>query len=264
MSLGHARFTGLASRKAGLLEHRCAMTDVSARVRPLVDGLRPLAQKLAEVEASLGRRAGFNSDPGLVGYAAARVEKPEGKIYLRPDSVEDVSVIGEEIMHLHRMARAYPVIKPLQRSCDDGYNDALNGLTGFFEEHASFPFLEDIGLDPRRAVGQAIGDSLRMLPQALTRIAEWPEPMRTVKLSALFVQTNLMASPSAARDGLLMAFQAPPLYAAGQIGTFLCDEIAAAGHDAPREVEVRMQRCIERLGIPGDAAIVSVERFRRD
>lgn len=240
------------------------MTDISDRVRNRVDGLRPLAQKLAEVEASLGRPVRFCSDPHLVGYAAARTEKPQGRVYLRPDCVEDLSVIGEEVMHLHRMAEAYPVIKPLQRAANDGYDDVLNGLSGFFEEHAFFAFLEELGLDPRRAVGQTIGDSVRMLPQVLPRIPQWQEPMRTVKLSALFVQTNLMAPNSEARAELLRAFQRPPLDAFRQVGEFFCDEIGAARDEAPREVEVRMRRCVERLGLPNDAAVVAFEPFRLD
>lgn len=242
----------------------CGMTDVSGRVRNRVDASCPLAQKLAEVEASLGRPVRFWSDPNLVGYAAARTEKPQGRVYLRPDCVEDLSVIGEEIMHLHRMVKAYPVIKPLQRAANEGYDDVLNGLSGFFEEHAFFPFLEELGLDPRKAVGQTIGDSLRMLPQVLPRIGGWQEPMRRVKLSALFVQTNLMAPNSEDRTELLRAFQKPPLNACREVGEFLCDEIGAARDEPPPKVEVRMRRCVERLGLPNDAAVVTFEPFRPD
>lgn len=235
---------------------------MSDRVRNRVDALRPLAQKLAEVEALLGRPVCFWSDPRLAGYAAARVEKPQGRVYLRPDCVEDLSVIGEEIMHLHRMAEVYPVIKPLQRAASEGYDDVLNGLSGFFEEHAFFPFLEELGLDPRWAVGQTIRDSLTMLPQVLPRIERWQEPRRRVTLSALFVQANLMAPNSEARTELLRAFQIPPLDACREVGEFLCDEIDAARDESPPEVEVRMRRCVERLGLPNGAAVVTCEPFR--
>jgi hypothetical protein len=216
------------------------------------------------VEASLGRLVRFWSDPNLVAHAAARTEKPQGRVYLRPDCVDDLSVIAEEVMHLHRMAEAYPVIKPLQRAANDGYADVLNGLSGFFDEHAFFPFLEELGLDPRKAVGQTIGDSLRKLPEALPRIRGWQEPMRSVKLSALFVQTNLMAPNSEARTELLRAFQKPPLDAYRELGEFLCDEIGGAREEPPPKVEARMRRCVDRLGLPSDAAVVAFEPFRAD
>lgn len=238
-----------------------AMIDVSYNVQNLVHDLGRLAQKLAEVEASLGRPVQFYSDPSLLGRAAARVEQPKGRVYLCPDRVADLSVIGEEVMHLHRMAEGYPVIKPLQRASDDGYDDVLHGLSGFFEEHAFFPFLEELGLDPRRAVGYTIQESVSKLPQVLPRIPQWQEPMRTVRLSALFVQTNLMAPRSKARDALLRAFQMPPLDAVKPTGEFVCHEIGSARHEGPHEVEVRMRRCVARLRLPGDAAVVAFERF---
>lgn len=221
-----------------------------------------MAQKLAEVEASLGRAVRFGADPSLAGYAAARTKKPQGRVFLRPDCVEDLSTIGEEIMHLHRMAERYPVIKPLQRAANDGYADVLNALTGFFEEHAFFPFLEELGLDPRRSVGQTVRDSLGMLPQLLPRIARWQEPMRRVKLSALFVQTDLMAPDSEHRTELLRAFERPLLDAGREVGSSLCDQIRAARDDPPQDVEARMERCVERLRLPGDAAVVVVEPFQ--
>lgn len=125
--------------------------DLAERMRTLLP--TQLRDKLAEVEAVLGRPVKFLVDPTLEGLAAAKASSSDGTIRLSPSTASEVlaatcelssssmGVIGEEIMHLVRRAERYPTIQPQQEAWDGDYYDALSGLSGHFEEHAFFPFL---------------------------------------------------------------------------------------------------------------------------
>ena len=92
------------------------LDDVNSRVRRAVATLPPLAERLTEIDAVLQRPVVLVVDPGLAGQAGGKAACPEGVISLPPDSVNNLSVIGEEIMHLHRCTRGYPTIVPGLRS----------------------------------------------------------------------------------------------------------------------------------------------------
>ena len=215
----------------------------------------------------------FRAGATLEGLAAAKASS-DGTIHLSPSTAMEVlaataelsrstmGVLGEEIMHLLRRAEGYPAIQPQQLASLHDYDLALSGLSGHFEEHAFFPFLENLGLDPRAPLTTTIDQSGRMLPTMLPRIeqngrtAKWK-----VRLSTLFVQASLMAQESRARTQLLELFNHPTLAPYAQLGDFLRGEITAAGNGAPAEVGERMRRCVERLELPPEAAIVMVPAF---
>jgi hypothetical protein len=171
-------------------------------------------------------------------------------------------VVGEEIMHLVRRAQRYPAIQPQQLASLCDYDLALSGLSGHFEEYAFFPFLENLGLNPRGVLTATLDQSAQMLPTMLPRIerngltAKW-----RVRLSTLFVQASLMAPESRTRTRMLELFNDSILVPYAQLGDFLRNEITAAAGGAPAEVGERMRRCVERLELPADAAIVAVPAF---
>ena len=245
--------------------------NLGKRVRQLLP--TALRDKLAEVEAALGRLVEFRVDPTLGGMAVGKASS-NGTIDLSPSTGTEIwaattelsrsttGVLGEEIMHLVRRAQRYPAIQPQELASLNDYDVALSGLSGHFEEHAFFPFLEDLGLDPRGVLTATIDQSGRMLPTMLPRIeqngrtAKW-----RVRLSILFVQTSLMAPQSLARTRLLELFNNPILGPYAQLGDFLRGEITATASAAPVEVGERMRSCVERLELPPEAAIVMVPAF---
>jgi hypothetical protein len=225
-----------------------------AQVLPLLPA--PLHNKLAELETALGRPVKFLVDSKLRSAGSC---SPEGIIKLRPDSMQNSSVLGEEIMHLDRRRLLYPVIRPQQQACDEKYADVVNGLSGFFEEHAFFPFLEGLGLDPRSLISPNIEQYASRLPEMLPRIErDWAPAAKRVVLAALFVQTNLMAPESPAKTQLLEMFDQPMLTTYAELGRSVGDEISAARDEIPQQVRVRMQRCVEHLALTADAATVEI------
>jgi hypothetical protein len=84
-----------------------------------------LRDRLAEVEAALGRLVEFRVDGTLEGLAAGSASS-DGTIHLSPSTATEVltataelsrsttGVVGEEIMHLVRRAERYPAIQPQQ------------------------------------------------------------------------------------------------------------------------------------------------------
>ena len=245
--------------------------NLGERVRLLLPAA--LRDKLAEVEATLGRLVEFRVDAALDGLAAGKASS-DGTIHLSSLTAAEVlaataelsrdtsGVLGEEIMHLVRRAERYPAIQPQGLASLHDYDLALSCLSGHFEEHAFFPFLENLGLDPRGVLTATIDQSGRMLPRMLPHIeqnghtAKW-----RVRLSTLFVQTSLLAPESLARTRLLGLFHDPVLVPYAQLGEFLNGEITAAAGSAPLEVGERMRRCVERLDLPREAAVVTVPAF---
>lgn len=117
-----------------------------------------------------GVRLGKDDCIGLAGQAGGKVACPEAVISLPPDSVNNLNVIGEEIMHLHRCTRGYPTIVPGLRSVLLGYRSGLQALNGFFDEHAFFPFLEGLGLDPRAQITARMGPTAAALEAQIDEI----------------------------------------------------------------------------------------------
>lgn len=250
-ALGHEPIYPVLSEDVGL-------DDVNSRVRRAVATLPPLADKLVEIEAVLRRPVAFVIDPGLAGQAGGKAACPEGVISLPPDSAENLSVIGEEIMHLHRCTRGYPTIVPGVRSVLLGYKSSLQALSGFFDEHACFPFLEGLGLDPRGQITPRMGPTAAALEAQIDEIQRegFTESWR-VNLAAVYVQAALMAPPSPDRDRLLTLFDRPALHHYRELGRTLCAAIDLAVAQQPGEVERTMTSCVrDVLNLTNDAATV--------
>lgn len=208
------------------------------------------------METALGRSVRFLVDPC---QGAAGKCSPDGIITLRPDSTLNPSVIGEEIMHLHRRKERYPVIKPGPLAAEEQYADAVNCLSGHFEEYAFFSFLEGLELDPRSVLTPTIEESVQRLPEMLPRIEQtWSQAAKRVVLATLFVQASVIAPESPATTRLLQMFDTPRLSVYAQLGRFLSDEVRAARNEAQSQVAERMQRCVARLELSPDAAIVTI------
>jgi len=234
------------------------LDDLDSRVRRAIATLPPLAEKLVEIEAVLQRPVAFVIDPRLAGQAGGKAACPEGVISLAPDSVNNLSVIGEEIMHLHRCTRGYPTIVPGVRSVLLGYKSGLQALNGFFDEHACFPFLEDLGLDPRAQITARIGPTAATLEAQIDEIQrEGVTERLRVNLAAVYVQAALMAPPSPDRDRLLALFDRPALHHYRELGRTLCAAIDLTADEQPDEVERRMTSCVrDVLNLTDDAATV--------
>lgn len=178
-------------------EEDVLLDDVDSRVRRAIATLPPLAERLIEIEAVLRRPVAFVADPGLAGQAGGKAACPEGVISLPPNSVNNLSVIGEEIMHLHRCTSGFPTIVPGLRAMLLGYRSGLQALNGFFDEHACFPSLEGLGLDPRAQTAARMGPTAAALEAQIDEIqTEGFTERSRVNLAAAYVQAALMAPPS--------------------------------------------------------------------
>ena len=234
------------------------LDDLDSRVRRAIATLPRLAEKLIEIEAVLRRPVAFVIDPGLAGQAGGKAACPEGVISLPPDSVDNLSVIGEEIMHLHRCTRGYPTIVPGLRSVLLGYRSGLQALNGFFDEHASFPFLEGLGLDPRAQITARMATTAAALEAQIDEIQRegFTESWR-VNLAAAYVQAALIAPPSPDRDRLLALFDRPALHRYRELGRTICAAIDLTADQQPDEVERTMTSCVrDVLNLTDDAATV--------
>ena len=137
-------------------------------ISDIVKGLLPVAliEKVREIENRLGKNIVFVEDVSLPGGAKGSAN-PEGIIRLSSASPLNVSVSGEEIMHLHRWTSGYPAIQPTHLAVIYEYARALLQLGGHFDEYAFFPFLEKLGLNPRAAIQAALQpqqEALRRVP----------------------------------------------------------------------------------------------------
>ncbi len=234
------------------------MDDLDSRVRRAIATLPPLADKLIEIEAVLRRPVAFVIDPGLAGQAGGKAACPEGVISLPPDFANNLSVIGEEIMHLHRCMRGYPTIVPGVRSVLLGCRSGLQALNGFFDEHACFPFLEGLGLDPRAQITARMGPTAAALEAQIDEIQRQGFTERSrVNLATAYVQAALMAPPSPDRDRLLALFDRPALQQYRELGRTLCAAIDLTADQQPDEVERVMTSCLrDVLDLPDAAATV--------
>lgn len=216
-----------------------------------------LAEKLHDVELVLGRPVTFLEEACLRGEAAGSA-RPDGVITLASRAVHNFSVIGEEIMHLHRWTRGYPAIEPTTLAWKAGYAPALQRLSGHFDEYAFFPFLEDLGLSPRGDVAPALQPQLEAIEELIPKLQqERDNPRWRIQLPVVFVQAALLAPDGPERDALLKKFGDSALADAAEVGRALCAEIVAAQNETPADVERRMQKSLENyLGVHAKGAVV--------
>jgi hypothetical protein len=66
-----------------------------------------------------------------------------------------------------------------------------------------------------------------------------------VLLAVTYVQTSVVAPASENRDRLLRLFEEPCLAEYATRGRALSDEVVAAQNESPREVELRLRRCLD-------------------
>jgi hypothetical protein len=118
-------------------------------------------------------------------------------------------------------------------------------LAGHFDEFAFLPFLEGLGLNPRRELSdlnpgrlalEGLLDEIRRNDQS----AEW-----RVLLAVTYVQTNVIAPVSESRDRLLRLFEEPCLAEYATRGRALSEEVVAAQNENPPDVELRPRRCLD-------------------
>lgn len=230
------------------------LTDISGDVRLLV--VVALARKLDEVERVLQRCVVFYEDDQLTEARGRAV--PRGEVYLSPSAVQDLSVIGEEIMHLHRWTRGFPAIEPLVAPL--GLDKSLNQLSGHFDEATFFPFLEGLGLDPR-APNALVMEPNRLAIEAQIPVLQRNDPADLVdivvmrkRFTVTYVQAALLAPATAQRDALLQVFQQPVLADVLLVGQGICAEIDTAIPLDPAGVEQSMNRCLVSLGVTAQAA----------
>ncbi len=232
--------------------------DLDLALRQLIASLPPLAAKLAEIEAVLQRPVVFQVDLGLAGQARGKATCPQGHVHLASESANDLSVVGEEIMHLHRCTRGYPTLVPGDHARVMDYDQGVQALNGFFDEHATFPFLENMGLDPRSHLTGVLDRTLGSLEGQLAHIEEegYSERLR-VTLGAVYVQAALMAPRSPTQDRLLSMFNSAPLSPYRVVGQSLCAAIDLAVRLQPDGVEKLMDECLRNvLRLPDGAATV--------
>lgn len=237
----------------------CAvLPDVSAIVRARVDRVPALAAKLREVDEFLRRPLEFREE-ALPGGAPGGVDYEAGLVRLAAGATNNLDVVGEEIMHWHRRATLFPIVRPLE-----GPHMVRRGLTqlaGHFDEFAFFPFLEGIGLAPRR--------QLTDWRPTLTQMKAFLEEIRAgetlewrVLLPVIYLQARLIYPDSPNGPGVLALFDGPILERYRTLGQLLCDEVVAARDEGPDPVHARMVRCVrDHLKLPeGTASIDCLPR----
>ncbi len=216
-----------------------------------------LGEKLSEVETVSGLLE-FVVDPTLVGRAGGRARLEERRIALAPASTADLNAIGEEIMHWHRWTRGFPVVEPGPMAKHLGCKDGLQAVGGFFDEHAFFPFLESLGLDPRSALAPALEAAMDSITSSWNEIPRDGSQLGVLlTLSAAYVQAALMAPDSTPRDRLLKLFDNDALAVYRELGKILCAEIDLSAAEPADEVQSRMTRVVqEHWGLPPEVATV--------
>lgn len=85
--------------------------DITRDVSVLVATKPHLLARLREVERVIGRAVVFDRNDALPADSGGKAT-PDGTVTLARDSAVNLSVIGEEIMHLDRWTSGYPVIQP--------------------------------------------------------------------------------------------------------------------------------------------------------
>ncbi|MBI3013626.1 MAG: hypothetical protein HYY65_00850 [Candidatus Tectomicrobia bacterium] len=217
---------------------------------------------LDQVEEVYLRRVPFFLVPDLGVSAGGRAD-PEGFVELPPHSRSNLNVISEEILHLHRWTRGYPVIEPQRLAVAEGYDDALRALGGYFDEYAFFPYLESVGLDPKseleptfvKAADLLRGGLLDRIPQVY-RSGQFTLEWR-VKLTLTHVRASLLGAPSPARDSLLELFEGVSLRECAEVGGRISSEITQTLNAAPDQVAAHMRVSLfTHLGLHQDTATI--------
>lgn len=231
--------------------------DITATVLARLQPKPALLEKLGQVERVLGKPVVFDEDDSLPAGAGGSA-RPDGTVRLAPASADNLGVVGEEIMHLHRWTTGYPMIEPGALAQQHRYARGLTQLAGHFDEYAFFPFLEGIGLDPRQELTPKMAPAARALGDLLPQItdngntAEW-----RVLLSVSYVQAGLIAHASPDRDRLLAVFNHASLAEYRTLGQVLSEEVVAGRNENPDQVEDRMRRCVsQHLNLSPEAAVV--------
>jgi hypothetical protein len=225
-------------------DHVAIGNDITGRVRALLPP--QLVDKTAEVDASLGHGVTFRVVDALYGGARGAANLEDGVVWLPQRSINNLSVIGEELMHLHRyVVGGFPKAQALQHAVDAGYASALHQLAGHFDEAAFFPFLEGIGLAPRDEIGDAMPLTARLLRRELPAIVtDGPTEYWRATLPVMYVQAHLMAQQNApGRDAVLGLYAGGDLRQYADLGALLENEIIAAQHENPRSVRQRFEIC---------------------
>jgi hypothetical protein len=215
---------------------------MTGRVRAMLP--QQLVQKTAEIDAALGHAVTFRVVVALHGAARGAVNLEDGVVWLPQQSVNNLSVIGEELMHLHRYVVAgFPKAQPLQPAVQ--YASALHQLAGHFDEHAFFPFLERVGLAPRDEIAEAMPTTARLLHHELAAIAaDGPTDYWRAALPAIYVQAHLMAAQNApGRDAVLQLYARPELRQYADLGALLEGEITVSQQEEPAHVQQRLETC---------------------
>ncbi len=229
--------------------------DITGRVRAMLP--RQLVDKTAEVDASLGHGVTFRVVDALYGGAHGAANLDDGVVWLPQRSINNLSVIGEELMHLHRyIVGGFPKAQALQQAVDAGYASALHQLAGHFDEAAFFPFLEGIGLAPRAEISDAMPLTARLLRRELPAIvADGPTEYWRAALPVMYVQAHLMAPQNTpGRDAVLQLYASDELRQYADLGALLENEINAAQQEEPGSVQLRFETCFHtHLNLSRDA-----------
>ncbi len=215
-----------------------------------------LADKLAETEAALGRPVTFLADGSLRGNA--RGSANADAIRLAPQHIENLNVVGEEIMHLHRRTRGYPLIEPLAPARRLGFDSALLRLGGHFDEVAFFPFLEGLGLNPRGELSQSLAAEIEALQTLMPTLIDGNyDPAVLIELAVVYVRAAMLAPEGGPEQrALLRLFDDLALAEFRDIGRALCVEIDAVKDASPDDVEESMHRCVRLLRVTDAGATV--------
>ena len=231
------------------------MRDITSDLRGRLPA--PLLERLLAVENNLGHQVTFIEDEATPGGALGSAS-PDGIVRLTRRARGNFSVIGEEILHLHRHAQGYPLIEPGEVARRQRYARGLMQLAGHFDEFAFFPVLEGMGLDPRGQILPTLEPARLALENLLPEIQhDGPTDEWKVLLSVTHVQTTLLAPESRDRDEFLQVLNTPPLRDYMRPASRLADEVRAARDEPPDAVRIRMQRCLrDHLALPVDAATV--------
>ena len=227
-------------------------------MRARVEGVPALAAKLREVDEFLRRPLAFREER-LPGGAVGGADYEAGVVRLAPGAANNLDVVGEEIMHFHRRAMRFPIVRPVE-----GQGMMRRGLTqlaGHFDEVAFFPFLEGIGLAPRRQLTDW-RPTLTALEASLDEIEAGETPEWRVLLPVTYLQGRLIYPDSPNAASFLALFDRPILERYRTLGQLLCDEAAAASEEGPDQVQTRMERCVrDHLKLSEGAA--SIDRVPR-
>lgn len=248
----------MASASSAKPDGVAIVTNVSATVRARVEEVPALAAKLREVDEFLRRPLAFREEP-LPGGAVGGADYEAGLVRLAPGATDNLDVVGEEIMHFHRRAMRFPIVRPVEgpRMIRRG----LTQLAGHFDEVAFFPLLEGIGLAPRRQLTDW-RPTLTALEASLDEIEAGETLEWRVLLPVTYLQARLIYPDSPNAPGVLALFDRPILERYRTLGQLLCDEVAAAREEGPDQVHTRMERCVrDHLRLPDGAA--SIDRLPR-